>query len=397
VLFLCFAFNMLGRGVGDTFIVFLLPLSDAFGWKRAAVSSVYSIYLLVTGISAPITGMALDRWGPRVVYPLGLALLGTGCLLAGHLDALWQFQAVIGLFNGMGVSMLGMVPASMLISTWFRDRMSTAMGIAYAGFGTGTLLIVPLAQYLIEHHGWRETYKLLGFGVLAVLPLVLMLPWRRIAQPRGRGVRADAEGSKGALRAALRTREYWQLVQVFAFTGLGMWAMLSQIVAYLVQVGLKPIDAATAFGLQGLLAVFGMSASGWSSDRFGYRATATTSFVLTFTGMTMLLLLSFNPAHWLVVPFVLFFGISQGARGPIVASMAAKVFRGPAFATIYGTMFAWMSLAAAIGSSLSGAIYDLTGGYRLSFVFSMTCIVIAAMPFWGKRPLRVPGRENVPG
>jgi MFS family permease len=393
VLFLCFAFNMLGRGVGDTFIVFLLPLSDAFGWKRAAVSSVYSIYLIVTGISAPITGMVLDRWGPRVVYPLGLALLGTGCLLAGHLDALWQFQAVIGLFNGMGVSMLGMVPASMLISTWFRDRMSTAMGIAYAGFGTGTLLIVPLAQYLIEQHGWRETYRLMGFGVLAVLPLVLMLPWRRIAE-HGRRVSRHEEGagSKGALLAALRTHEYWQLVQVFTFTALGMYAMLSQIVAYLVQAGLKPLEAATAFGLQGLLAVFGMTASGWSSDRFGYRATATASFASTFAGIAFLLVLSFFPERWLVVPFVLLFGISQGARGPIVASISAKVFRGPAFATIYGTIFTWMSLGAALGSAISGAIYDLTGGYRLSFVFSMTCICIAAMPFWVKRPLRATGR-----
>jgi len=157
-----------------------------------------------------------------------------------------------------------------------------------------------------------------------------------------------------------------------------------------VQVGLQPMQAATAFGLQGLLAVFGMTASGWSSDRFGYRATATASFASTFVGIAFLLMLSFHPAHWLVVPFVLFFGISQGARGPIVASMAAKVFRGPAFATIYGTMFAWMSVGAALGSSISGAIYDLTGGYRWSFVSSMVCIVLAAMPFWTRRPLRTP-------
>lgn len=395
MLFLCFAFNMLGRGVGDTFMVFLLPLSEAFGWKRAQVSSVYSIYLVVTGVSAPLTGMVLDRWGPRVVYPLGLALLGTGCLLAGHLDALWQFQACIGLFNGIGVSMLGMVPASMLISRWFRDRMSTAMGIAYAGFGTGTLLIVPLAQYLIERHGWRDAYRLMGLAVLAIIVLMFFVPWRRIAE---HGARAAGEAtgmhlSRSPLRQALRTREYWQLVQVFTFTSLAMYAMLSQIVAYLVQVGLKPLEAATVFGLQGLLAVFGMTASGWSSDRFGYRATATTSFTFTFAGIAFLALLSWFPQRWIVVPFVLLFGISQGARGPIVASIAAKVFRGPAFATIYGTIFAWMSVGAALGSWLSGVLIDATGGYRASFAFSMVCVVIAASPFWMPKPLKAPPRE----
>ncbi len=390
VLVLCFACNLIGRGVGDTFIVFLLPLSEAFGWKRAEVSSVYSIYLVMTGLASPLTGMLLDRYGPRFVYPAGFALLGSGCLLAGHLTALWQFQACIGILNGMGVSMLGMVPASMLISGWFRERMSTAMGIAYAGFGTGTLLVVPLAQYLIETIGWRETYRAMGIFILVLLPLVLLLPWRRLAG--GPDGEARVRSSLGDTRAwsvasAARTRAYWQLVQVFAFTAIAMYAMLAQVVAYLVQVGLKPLEAASAFGIAGLLSVLGMSASGWSTDRFGSRATATASFASTLAGIGFLMLLSFHPARWLVVPFVLLFGISQGARGPIVASLTARIFKGPGFATIYGTIFACMSVGAAIGSWMSGLLYDATGGYRASFVFSMACVLVAVAPFWTRRPL----------
>ena len=391
ILFLCFACNMLGRGVGDTFIVFLLPLSDAFGWKRAEVSSVYSIYLVVAGLSAPLTGMLLDRWGPRVVYPAGLVLLGTGCLLAGHLTRLWQFQACIGIVNGMAVSMLGMVPASMLISRWFRDRMSTAMGIAYAGFGTGTLVIVPLAQYLIEAHGWRETYRLMGFVILALLPLFLLIPWRAIAGGTPRTSRKDSDALDQTrawpLKSAMSTRAYWQLAQVFSFTALAMYAMLAQIVAYLVHLGLGPLEAASAFGAAGLLSVVGMMASGWSSDRFGARATATASFVSTFLGIGFLVLLSYHPARWLVIPFVLLFGISQGARGPIVASLTARLFRGPGFATINGTIFASMSIGAALGSWMSGVLFDMTGGYRASFAFSMACVLVAAAPFWTARPL----------
>lgn len=391
VLVLCFACNMIGRGVGDTFIVFLLPLSETFGWTRAQVSSVYSIYLVVTGLAAPLTGVMLDRWGPRVVYPAGLVSLGAGCLLAGHLTQLWQFQACIGILNGMGVSMLGMVPASMLISRWFRERMSTAMGIAYAGFGTGTLLIVPLAQYLIEAHGWRDTYRMMGFVLLALLPLLFVVPWRTLAggapRPARREPSALDETRAWPLKSAIATRAYWQLVQVFAFTALAMYAMLAQIVAYLVQVGLTPLEAASAFGTAGLLSVLGMMASGWSSDRFGFRATATASFASTFLGIAFLVLLSFHPARWLVVPFVLLFGLSQGARGPIVASITARLFRGPGFATINGTIFACMSIGGAIGSWMSGVLFDMTGGYRASFALSMACVLIAVAPFWTPRPL----------
>jgi MFS family permease len=189
------------------------------------------------------------------------------------------------------------------------------------------------------------------------------------------------------VKSAIRTRAYWQLVQVFAFTALAMYAMLAQVVAYLVQVGLKPLEAATAFGAQGLLSVMGMMASGWAADRFGFRAAATASFTSTFVGIVFLLLLSIHPAAWLVFPFVLFFGISQGARGPLVASLTARIFRGAGFATINGTIFAGMSVGGAVGSWVSGVLFDWTGGYRASFVFSMACIVIAALPFWSAKPL----------
>ena len=181
MLVLAFAANAVGRGVGEAFMVLVLPLSQEFGWRRAEISSVFSIYLLVNGLGAPLTGMLIDRWGPRVVYPLGLAFLAGACLLTPHLTTVWQFQAALGVLAGMGTSMLGMVPASMLISRWFREKMSTAMGIAYAGFGTGTITIVPLAQHSIELQGWRDTYQVMGLVLLVLLPLLLMLPWRRIA------------------------------------------------------------------------------------------------------------------------------------------------------------------------------------------------------------------------
>jgi MFS family permease len=389
VLLICFACNMLGRGIGDSYTVFLLPLSQDFGWNRVQVSSVYSVYLVVGGLSAPLTGMLMDRWGARVVYPLGMVLLASGCLLGAHLTALWQFYLCVGLLSGMGVSMLGMVPASMLISRWFRQRMSTAMGVAYAGFGTGTLVIVPLAQYSIELQGWRETYFAMGVATLVLLPLLFLLPWRQIA-PRKETKAAAVAGAPVVqpLRDALRTRPYRQLVQVFTFTSLSMFTTLAQVVPFLIDTGLSALEAATAFGIAGLLSVFGMTASGWSSDRIGHRATATTSFAFTFIGLVCLMWMSFGSAPWLVLPFVLFFGLSQGARGPIVASLAARHFGGSGFATIYGTMFLCMSMGAAFGSWLSGLLYDLTGGYRAGLVFSMVCVLFAAAPFWTRRPLR---------
>jgi len=82
---------MFGRGLGDTYVVFLLPLEREFGWTRSQLTSVYSIYLLVHGFTSPLVGLLFDRLGPRWVYATGMACLGAAFFLAGELVSLWQF------------------------------------------------------------------------------------------------------------------------------------------------------------------------------------------------------------------------------------------------------------------------------------------------------------------
>jgi MFS family permease len=91
------------------------------------------------------------------------------------------------------------------------------------------------------------------------------------------------------VRAALRGRTFWRLVQVMFFTAVGMYLIIVQSVAYLVDVGYTPLQAATAFGAAGALSVVGVSSSGWLADRFGHRRAATVSFVGTFLGISLLL------------------------------------------------------------------------------------------------------------
>ena len=92
VLALCFTLALVGRGLGESFTVFLKPIAENFGWDRAQVVSVYSLTWLAGGLMAPVVGRLFDRYGPRIVYSLGLLLLGGSFLVASRAQALWQFQ-----------------------------------------------------------------------------------------------------------------------------------------------------------------------------------------------------------------------------------------------------------------------------------------------------------------
>lgn len=386
VLAACFILNMFGRGLADTYTVFLLPLEREFGWTRSELTGVYSIYLLVNGLSAPLVGLLFDRLGPRWVYGAGMACLGTAFFLAQRLGSLWQFYLFVGVLIGFAVSLNGMVPGSALLSRWYRARLSTAIGIAFSAIGVGTVIFVPLTQLLVSHYDWRFAYRTLGVALLLLVPVVLFaIPWRTFsaghADYQARARLAGGEG-EWTLRSAMRTRIYWGLAQVFFCTSIAMYGIVVQLVAFLIDAGYSPLGAASTFGVIGMLSSISIMGSGYIADRFGFRRTVTASFIGTGSGMLLLMAITRWPSELLLLLFVPVFGLCMGTRGPIISSICARHFAGPKVATIYGTIYASNALGAAFGSLMGGVLHDLSGGYVAGLCFSLVFIVLAAMPFW---------------
>src|SRR5260370_14014682 len=178
VLALCFPLAVLGRGLAESFTVFLNPISESFGWDRAQVVSVYSLSALAGGLAAPVIGRLFDHSGPRAVYSLGLLLLSGAFLVAAFAQQLWQFQLSLGLCVGIGVALIGNVPNSILLGRWFGPKLPTAMAVVYSGAGGGILILLPASQILIDHFGWRRPSQLVCGATLCLLVALLLLPWR---------------------------------------------------------------------------------------------------------------------------------------------------------------------------------------------------------------------------
>src|SRR3954462_12497247 len=383
VLALCFLLMALARGASETFTVFLLPISNAFGWDRAQTVSVYSIGALCVGLAGPFVGRLFDHSGPRAVYAIGLILLGAGFSVAAFARELWQLQICIGLAAGLGSACLGQVTGSLLVSRWVGPRLPIALAVVSSAAGAGVLLLVPLAQILIDHTGWRGAYHILGGVLLLLLPL-LLLPWRRITAGGGHVTRVTqprAADETWTLGNAMRHHAFWALFGIFFFTSIGMFSISVQVVTYLVEAGFPPLQAATAWGFSGVLLLIGMLTVSWLDGLLGRRRAIRLAYGVPIAGLLMLWSLSRYPNIWLLAGFLFCFGSTMGSRGPLVAAAAMSIFRGKRVGTIMGTISIGMGLGSGLGSWAGGLIHDWTQSYDLVFLFAISSVVLGMMPF----------------
>ena len=354
LLALTFLMNTAGRGVTETFAVFLLPVEAALAVSRAEISSTYSIYMLAHGLAAPFTGQLIDR---------------------------------------LGAASLGMVAASSLLSRWFTARIGMIMALPYAAVGIGMLVLPPLTQLLLASMDWRAAHRVLGYGVIALLPLAMLFPLGRMTtgspswQAR-RQVDVRGGGARWPLSTAMRTGAFWGLFAAYFFTSVAAYSVMPHSVAYLVERGFDKLAAASVFGFTGLLSAIGIVVMGGLSDRIGRRATATLSYLSTMVGITALVLVSVWPVFAFVYAFVLFFGLMQGARGPIIVALVAELFAGGSVGAIFGTLSLALGLGAGLGSWGSGLLYQWTGSYVAPFSVGIAAAFCGMATFWVVPSLR---------
>ena len=384
VLALCFALSVLGRGLGESFTVFLKPISENFGWDRAQVVSVYSLAALAGGLASPLIGRLFDRSGPRAVYSLGLILLGGAFLTAAHARQLWQFQLSLGLCVGLGIAFIGNVPNSILLGRWFGPRLPTAMAIVYSATGAGVLILLPASQILIDHIGWRSAYQIFGAAALFLLLPMLVLPWRLFStgSPHlAKNAAADFIDEGWTLLSAMRHHAFWALFSTFFFTAIGMYAIAPQVVAYLIDAGFPPLQAATAWGFSGVVLLFGMLGVSSLDGIIGRRPSVLLSYAVSIVGIVLFWLLQWYPNFWMLTGFVVCFGSMIGSRGPLLTATAMKIFRGERVGTIYGTISIGSGLGSAFGSWSGGLIHDWSHSYNPLIAFSLVSVLLGMIPF----------------
>jgi predicted MFS family arabinose efflux permease len=294
----------------------------------------------------------------------------------------------IGLLLPFGVSGMGTIAASNLVSRWFTAGLSSAMGLLAAALGTGILLFAPLSQALIEQLGWRMAYAALAGLLAAIWLLQFGLPWQNMRAEAGSKVtQIPVEQSKrlslaAIMRLASHQRLFWALFGIMFVTSVSTYAVTVQLVAYLVSAGLEPLHAAWVFGATGLASIGGMLAAGHLARRWGEVRVARISYTATVLGLIALALFQYGASIGFLIAYVLLFGTMQGSRGPLVAVLAARGFAGAHQSTMYGFVLIGMGFGGALGSWASAVLFDWLESYNPMMILSALAALAGYLIFW---------------
>ncbi|NTJ68260.1 MFS transporter [Agrobacterium rhizogenes] len=343
-------------GAAYSFSATLPGLAAEFSASRGEIALVFSISAFLFYSLGAITGPLADRWSPRGLVLLGLAAMILGYIGASRAGSLVSLYIWYGFGVGLGIG-LSYVPALGAVQSWFIRKRSRASGIATAGIGLGTLILPFAIGHALPSIGWRGCFVALaclfaGFG----LPAAMVVRKRR----DNTNPSSNRASNPANSLAVWRDSRFYLFYVVLILSSFCTFIPYVHIVAAAQDMGLSIQDGTTLVGLIGVGNIIGRFFLASLGDRFGRRQLLA---VLTFAVAGSFALWASATDMIQLALFALTFGMSYGGCVGLYPAVAADLFGTRHIGAVIGYLYTAVGIAALIGPTAAGFIFDHTGSY----------------------------------
>lgn len=396
--------------------VFLKPMTETFGWSRAAVSGTMAFGSICAGIIAPFFGPILDRHGPRLVAFGAVLVLSAGLVSIAFINHIWQLYLFFGVGRMVAVGILSLV-ITVSISNWFVRLRGRAMGIAWLGPRVGTAVLPALAQYFILTQGWRFAWAGLGVVVFLMSGIPALFFLRRKPEDFGLlpdGDRVDSGTGPGGnptvsgsgtkpiwvsesdpvwtRKQAARSSAFWMLTAINSLYPLIQAGTNFHLFPFMTDQGMSETRAIVLISSFAIFGSLGAVSCGFLAERFspkllltinGFASgvvffgffTAVNAGVIEGGGFTLLMALT--AVH----------GILHGGRMPLFSIIWAEYFGRSSLGSIYSFSSPFRFTANAVGPIFAALFFDTTGSYSIPFhLFTVLFLIAGIISFYMKPP-----------
>ncbi|MGC4942608.1 OFA family MFS transporter [Kribbella sp. DT2] len=276
--------------------VYKTSLVQHFDASQTAIGVIFSIAIVMLGLSAAIGGTWVERNGPRKAMFVSACFWAAGFLVGAlgiGTGQLWLVYLGYGVIGGIGLGIGYISPVSTLIK-WFPDRPGLATGLAIMGFGGGALVASPLSRQLLslydDGYDPNNSASVADGGALVALFVTLGIAYFVIMMFGVFNIRIPAPGwkpdgfdpstvqrkalvttSNVSAANAIKTPQFWLLWVVLlcnVTAGIGILEQASPMIQDFFRGadGKSSVAVAAAAGFVGVLSIFNMAGRfGWST------------------------------------------------------------------------------------------------------------------------------------
>ncbi len=346
--------------------VFVLPLTQEFGWSRQDVmlgSTTVTVGALFTSFAV---GWLADRINlTRLIVAsqvaFGLTFLALGLLV----DNQWTYYAI---FLSMAVLAGGTLPITFtkIVATYFVRHRGLALGLTLSGTGLAGLVVPPYAGYFVNEYGWRA-----GFAAVGALPALVAMPLALLFLRSGAGSTVGAKltaGSSATLQAdgmsfaaALGTRRFWLLCAALFLASGASTGMSTNLVPLLVDRGFAAPLAANMAAIFGVAVITGRIVTGVLIDRFW--APGLVCWFIMPAAFATWFIASQPVSFGVALVLIAVVGLATGAEGDLLSYLVTRYFGMREYGRIFSVVFVVFIAAIAIAAPLIGRSHDLYGSY----------------------------------
>lgn len=372
---------MLFYSIGLTincFSIFLTPLMDSIQLTSSQGSMLVSIQNISGMLSMVFVSPLYKKIGVRkIAYFAGL-FLSCGYYIysrAGSLSICHLAALIIGLGFGAG----SLIPASLLISTWFEKKRGFALGIASACTGVATIIYPPILSKIIAEVDLGSAFLLQSITIfmLATVTMVLVrnAPADKGLLPYGHpfevanSIHADITGT--TFEEAIRMKKYYLMLIALIFVCITMQPTFSHIAVFYTSAGYDSMFSAYMVSLYGLTMIIFKPVYGIIIDKFGLMISTVYTYALLVLGFLSAYLIEYPIPSYI---FVICLGVAAAPFGSVgFAIYTEAMFGKEDFAKIFSSVKLVFVGVSSLAVAVPGIVKDFTGSYSPIFLFYILC------------------------
>jgi len=371
-----------------SFSIFVKPLEVDLGWGRGTIMAAWSIRFLGVALSSLFIGKLVDSYGARRIIPIGAFIGGLGFVILTLVSNPWHFYlgwAAIG----VGISGSGVIPATAVVSIWFKKRRGTALGIMGVGFGAAGLMSPLVGGYLIPHFGWRASYFALALLMWMLIPLAILVIR---SKPADKGLYPDGVEQSEAvaevealpsisegmtLKKALATSSLWLICISFLISSMAETGITQTQVPYFEDIGFPAAIAATTLAVVGIWSAIGKFSFGWLCDHILAKYARAIGIGFLLGGAVILTSMRATSPAAVMWLYSIIKGFGTGSWLSTMSMLTSTTFGLASYGAIFSVIYILCGVGAGVGPLFAGYMYDIMGTYHGAFIVFIVLLVVA--------------------